>query len=54
MLDMYESLSVKTWAEDQIEEFYGVALAQLDKLSVSDEKLKPLRELAAYLMKREI
>ena len=50
---LYDELEVKHVAEQQIELRFERALSVLDTLSISDEKIQPLREFARNLMGRK-
>ncbi len=49
---LYNKLGIKTICEDKMRDFYTKAIANLDKVSVSDNKKQELRKLADKLMFR--
>ncbi len=49
---IYNQLGVRTICEDKMLEFYTMAVANLEKVSVSDIKKQELRNLASKLMSR--
>ena len=49
---IYNQLGVRTICEDKMLEFYTKAVANLEKVSVSDIKKQELRNLASKLMSR--
>lgn len=49
---LYNKIGVKTICEDKMQFFYSKAIANLDKVKVSDNKKQILRELASKLMYR--
>ena len=50
--ELYNKLGVKTICEDKMSDFYTKAIANLEKVAVSDNKKQELRKLAANLMSR--
>jgi geranylgeranyl diphosphate synthase type II len=50
---LYKELEVDVYAKAQIDSYYEQSLSALDKVSVEDSKLRPLREFAAWLYQRE-
>ena len=51
--EIYNQLGIRELAEAKIDYFFDLALAQLDALSVSEERKQALRDLAHSLMKRQ-
>ncbi|HEY6914587.1 MAG TPA: polyprenyl synthetase family protein [Paludibacter sp.] len=49
---LYNKLGIKTICEDKMQDFYTKAIANLEKVSVSDNKKQELRKLADKLMFR--
>jgi len=50
---IYSELNIKEKAEHKMNEFYTIALNNLDAIQISDSKKKPLLNLAYFLMGRE-
>ena len=50
---IYSELNIKEKAECKMNEFYTIALNNLDAIQISDSKKKPLLNLAYFLMGRE-
>jgi geranylgeranyl diphosphate synthase type II len=51
--NLYKDLEVDIFAKNEIDRYYQHALEALDKVSLSDEKVAPLKEFAAWLYGRE-
>lgn len=51
---VYADLKIKEKAEAKMNEFYKVALDNLDNIQIAEQKKKPLLDLAQYLMGREV
>lgn len=51
--NLYKDLEVDVFAKNEIDRYYQHALEALDKVSLSDEKVAPLKEFAAWLYGRE-
>src|SRR6056300_248879 len=51
--NLYKDLEVDVFAKNEIDRYYQRALEALDKVSLSDEKVAPLKEFAAWLYGRE-
>jgi geranylgeranyl diphosphate synthase type II len=51
---IYAELDVKGKAEIKMDEYYQIALKNLDGIEISDEKKQPLLGLAHFLMGREV
>ena len=49
---MYDKLGVKQKCEDKLRYYYEKAIANLDKISVSENKKQELRKLAEKLLSR--
>ena len=49
---MYDKLGVKKKCEDKLRYYYEKAIANLDKISVSENKKQELRKLAEKLLSR--
>lgn len=52
--NLFDSIGVKEICKGIMQEHYSIAKEALAKINIPDEKKKPLLELAAYLMDREI
>lgn len=50
---IYNKLGIDTMAKAKMEQYYNEAIAYLDKVNVSEEKKKPLRDYADKMMKRQ-
>ena len=50
---VYVALDVKGKAELKMDEYYQIALKNLDAIQISERKKQPLLELAHFLMGRE-
>jgi len=50
---LYSELEIKAKAEIKLNEFYKIALKNLDAINISNTKKEPLLKLAHFLMKRE-
>lgn len=50
---IYNKLGIDTMAKTKMEQYYNDAIAYLDKVNVSEEKKKPLRDYADKMMKRQ-
>ena len=50
---IYQDLDIKEKAEDKMNSYYSVALANLDAIKLTKEKKQPLLNLAHFLMGRE-
>lgn len=51
---IYEELDVKGKAELKMDAYYKISLNNLDAIQISEEKKKPLLELAHFLMGRDV
>ncbi|MEO8149398.1 MAG: polyprenyl synthetase family protein [Bacteroidia bacterium] len=51
---IYDELGVKEITETEVNKYYNEALKHLNKIEISDENKKVLREFGAHLMKREL
>jgi len=54
VMAIYKTLSIQEKATTKMNEFYSVAMTNLNQLSLDEEKKKSLKELAEFLMRREI
>ena len=52
--NLFDSIGVKEICKGIMQEHYSIAKEALAKINIPNEKKKPLLELAAYLMDREI
>ncbi|MEC8458358.1 MAG: polyprenyl synthetase family protein [Bacteroidota bacterium] len=52
-LELYNLLSVDTFAKEEISRYYNLSLEALSRVSVDEEKLIPLKEFASWLYHRE-
>ncbi len=51
--ELYDDLNVKHLTKLKIQEFYDVAMSNLNSLSVSEQQKKPLYALSEFIMNRE-
>ena len=52
--NLFDSIGIKEICKGIMQEHYSIAKEALAKINIPEEKKKPLLELAAYLMEREI
>jgi len=54
MIEMYQATGVEEAAQKAMKSYMDLAFANLDGIKVPASNKEPLKELAEYLMKREI
>jgi len=53
VLGVFKDCGVDKWAVDLKEKYTNIAFQHLEDIAVMDKRKKPLKELAAFLIKRE-
>lgn len=51
--EIYDSIDVKSFCENEMQEHYALAFSSLDKVSTSEDSKTGLRQLAEFLFKRD-
>ena len=51
--ELYDEMNIAQVAQEKMDEYYQRALKCLDRIAVSEEKKRPLRQMADALMKRQ-
>jgi geranylgeranyl diphosphate synthase type II len=54
VLNIYRSCNLKEWAKQLKQKYYSIAMDHLEEVAVRSYRKKPLEELAAYLMDRDM
>ena len=53
VMEIYEELEIKNWAENKMNSYYSKAINGLNEIGVDEDKKTPLKNLANYLLQRE-
>jgi len=53
VLDIFKACGVDKWAVDLKSKYTDIAFQHLEDIAVMDKRKEPLRQLAAFLVKRE-
>ena len=54
VLNIYKSCNVDKWAKELKQKYFAIALQHLEEIAVVTYRKKPLEQLAAYLMERDV
>ncbi|MEO6893908.1 MAG: polyprenyl synthetase family protein [Ginsengibacter sp.] len=54
VLQIYKSCNIDAWAKELKQKYFSMAMDHLEEIAVVSARKKPLRELAEYLMERDM
>ncbi len=54
VLKIYRSCNIDGWAKELKQKYYSIAMEHLEEIAVISVRKKPLRQLAEYLMERDV